>query len=252
MQLAHLTSPAVAALSRDMPIVFPIGAVEQHSHHLPVFTDSLVIGELSRRADEQLKDEVLFAPVMWLGGSHHHLDFAGTLSASPRVYLDLLRDLAECFLHHGFRRFVFLNGHGGNSVPAQQALFEVRQKYRERPDLLLLMANYWMLGENPAASIPGLTQPAVQHACQWETSIMLALQPERVQDTEALKPVDFGNPFLPAVRSWVTQDVTEAGHIGDPRSGKAEIGHALLDHYTRDVVALLRRVVAWDGRSWSG
>jgi creatinine amidohydrolase len=180
MQLAYLTSPAVAALSRDVPIVFPIGAVEQHSHHLPVFTDSLVIEELSRRADEQLTDQVLFAPVMWLGSSHHHLDFSGTLSASPRVYIDLLRDLAESFLHHGFRRLVFLNGHGGNTVPAQQALFELRQKYRERQDLLLLMANYWMLGENPAASIPGLTQPAVQHACQWETSIMLALQPQHV------------------------------------------------------------------------
>ena len=55
---------------------------------------------------------------------HHHLDFPGTLSAAPRVYLDLLDDLVENFLTHGFRRIVFLNGHGGNIVPGQQAVFE--------------------------------------------------------------------------------------------------------------------------------
>ena len=42
-----------------------------------------------------MADRVLIAPLMWLGNSHHHMDFQGTLSASPRVYLDLLNDLAE-------------------------------------------------------------------------------------------------------------------------------------------------------------
>ena len=92
---------------------------------------------------------MLFAPLLWLGNSHHHLDFPGTVSASPRVYLDLLIDLAESFLFHGFRRFVLLNGHGGNIVPAQQALFELRQRYRSRNDLLLLSATYWSAGDSP-------------------------------------------------------------------------------------------------------
>lgn len=252
MHLADLSSPAVDALPRNTPVVFPIGALEQHSRHLPVFTDSAVAGELARRASEALGDQVLFAPVMWLGNSAHHLDFAGSMSASPRVYVDMLRDMAECMLRHGFCRIVFLNAHGGNSVPGQQALYELRQKYRERNDLLLLLANFWMLGSNPRESIPALTQPAIQHACQWETSIMLALQPQNVGDATQLEPVDYGNPFQPAIRSWVTQDVTANGHIGDPRSGTKEIGEALLDIYANDVVSLLRRVVAWDGKSWSG
>ena len=71
------------------------------------------------------------------------------MSAAPRTYLDTLRDMAENFLHHGFRRIVFINGHGGNIVPAQQATFELRQKYRSRSDLLLLSATYWTAGADP-------------------------------------------------------------------------------------------------------
>jgi creatinine amidohydrolase len=56
-----------------------------------------------------LQDSVLFAPLMWIGNSDHHLDFPGTLSASPRTYLDLLSDLAANAIHHGFRRIVFVN-----------------------------------------------------------------------------------------------------------------------------------------------
>src|SRR5215207_1595584 len=154
MDLIELSWPAVAALSKDTPIVFPIAALEQHGHHLPVFTDSLLLGELVRRAGESLGQQVLFAPLQWLGNSDHHLDFAGTLSAPPRTYLDLLNGLAENFLQHGFRRLVFLNGHGGNDVPGRQAVFELRQRHRQRVDVLFLMATYWNLGVRPWESKP--------------------------------------------------------------------------------------------------
>src|SRR5215813_4181542 len=121
MHLTDLNWPAIAALSKDTPVVFPVAALEQHGAHLPVFTDSLLLGEILRRASEQFTRSVLFAPLLWLGNSHHHLDFSGTLSASPRTYLEMLEDLAENLLHHGFRRLVFLNGHGGNDVPGRQA-----------------------------------------------------------------------------------------------------------------------------------
>src|SRR6476660_1653591 len=109
MQLSDLKWPDIAALSRDVPIVIPIAALEQHGRHMPLFTDSLLLGEVVRRVHERLADHVLLAPLMWLGNSEHHLDFAGTLTAAPRTYLDLLQNLAENFLHHGFRRIVFIN-----------------------------------------------------------------------------------------------------------------------------------------------
>src|SRR3954454_20573124 len=98
MRLTDLPWPAVAALSKDTPVVIPVAALEQHGHHLPVFTDSMLLGEIVRRVGERFTDRVLFAPLTWLGNSDHHLEFAGTLSAPPRTYLDTLNGLAENFL----------------------------------------------------------------------------------------------------------------------------------------------------------
>src|ERR1051326_3276058 len=98
VQLADLAWPAVQALDKNIPVIFPVAALEQHGHHLPVFTDSLLLGELVRRTAEKLSERVLIAPLMWLGNSDHHLDFPGTLSAAPRLYLDMLGGLLENFI----------------------------------------------------------------------------------------------------------------------------------------------------------
>ncbi len=143
MQLADMTWTAIQNLDRNTPVVIPVAAVEQHGHHLPVYTDSLLLGEVIRRVAAATEQKVLFAPLQWLGNSHHHIDFPGTVSAGPRLYLDLLVELMETFIGYGFRRILFLNGHGGNITPGKQAVFEVRQRHRHRDDLLLLFATYW-------------------------------------------------------------------------------------------------------------
>jgi creatinine amidohydrolase len=252
MLLAELTWPDVAALDKNTPVVFPLAALEQHGRHLPLYTDSMLMGEIARRAELELRDEVLFAPLQWLGNSHHHLDFPGTMSAEPRVYLDLLGGMMENFLAHGFRRLFFLNGHGGNDVPGKQAVFELRQRHRGRADLLLLFATYWNLAPGAAASHPGLTQRVMGHACEWETSMILRLAPQLVKDHAAADEVPFGNPFEPASRGWTMNDRSVPGHVGDPRSANAEKGEALFQTFTTATVAMLRRVLAWDGSGWEG
>jgi creatinine amidohydrolase len=250
VELLEMTWPQVAALSRDVPVVVPIAALEQHGRHMPLFTDSLLLGEVIRRAKEPLKDRVLFTPLMWLGNSHHHMDFPGTLSASPRVYLDLLIDLAENLIAHGFRRIVLLNGHGGNIVPASQALFELRQKVRSRSDLLLLSATYWILGTRTGPIDPSLRQTQMGHACEFETSMMLRLAPQLVGDYRAAAEVPWGRAFAPATRAWITKDRTEAGHIGFPQHASAEKGEILFRAFAADVVAFLERLIAWNGTEW--
>lgn len=252
MLLQEMTWPEVNDLSRDTPVVFPVAALEQHGRHMPVFTDSYLLGEVVRRVAERRRDRVLFAPLQWLGNSDHHLDFAGTLSAPPRVYLDLLAGLLENFISYGFRRLVLLNGHGGNIVPIQQVVFEVRQRYRTRDDLLLLGATYWTLGARPSDAGAGIGQGRMGHACEWETSMMLRLAPQLVRNHTAVEAVPFGNPFEPASRGWITRERSAPGHIGDPRTATAEKGELLFGLFADDVVALLDRVLAWDGRSWDG
>ncbi len=252
MELSDMTWPAVAALDRDMPVVFPIAALEQHGRHMPLFTDSLLLGEVIRRVKlEPVAERVLFAPLTWLGNSHHHLDFPGTLSASPRVYLDTLRDLAESVLAHGFRRVVFVNGHGGNAVPGQQALFELRQKYRDRRGLLLLSLTYWDAAGDPTTRVPGLVQTQMGHACEWETSMVLRLAPHLVGGDHAAVPeVPFGRAFAPGHRAWVMPDRSEPGHVGNPAVAAAEKGEGLFAHFAGGVTTFLERVLAWDGREW--
>src|SRR5258705_680589 len=110
MRLQDMTWPEIGDLSRDIPVLVPVAALEQHGHHMPVFTDSMLLGEVVRRVGEAMTDRVLIAPLMWLGNSHHHMDFQGTLSGSPRRYLHLPTDIAENLLPHRFRPILFING----------------------------------------------------------------------------------------------------------------------------------------------
>jgi creatinine amidohydrolase len=251
MQLTDLKWTDVSRLSRDVPVVIPVAALEQHGHHMPLFTDSLLLGEVVRRAAPSLGERALFAPLMWLGNSEHHLDFPGTMSAAPRTYLDLLRDMAENFLFQGFKRIVFVNGHGGNNVPGQQAIFELRQKHREQSDLLLLWACYWDLAKPDASSMP-FVQNRMGHACEWETSMMLRMAPHLVGDLAGVQTVEWGAAFEPALRAWTTKDRTAIGHIGHPQHATAEKGEVLFQTFAAGLVKLLDRVVTWDGKSWSG
>jgi len=252
MNLQDLSWPAIEALSKDTPVVIPVAALEQHGHHLPVFTDSMLLGEIVRRVAERFTDRVLFAPLTWLGNSDHHLEFTGTLSAPPRLYLNLLNGLAENFLQHGFRRIFFINGHGGNDVPGKQAVFELRQRHRERDDLLFLFATYWGLGARPWEADPTLVQHEMGHACEWETSMILRIAPQLVGDYRNAPPVESGMPFAPATQGWITRERTVPGHIGQPHHASAEKGETLFRLFADDVAAMLERVIRWDGKSWKG
>ncbi|MEZ6087874.1 MAG: creatininase family protein [Pirellulaceae bacterium] len=252
MYLQELSWPQIDRLSRDLPVLIPVAAVEQHGHHLPVHTDSMLLGEIVRRTEVELQQEVLVTPLMWLGNSDHHLDFTGTLSAPPRVYLDMLVGLINNILFHGFKRILMLNGHGGNDIPGKQAMFEVRQNQRQRNDLLLLFTTYWSLGTQPWTTMPDIQQREMGHACEWETSMIMRIAPQLVGDYANADVVEPGNPFRPASRAWITKDRSAPGHIGRPHLATAEKGEHLFASFTQDTIALLRRMQQWDGVSWEG
>ena len=75
--------------------------------------------------------------------------------------------------------------------------------------------------------------------------------PKLVGASNQLEPVPFGSGFEPASRGWITRDRTAPGHIGDPRAATPEKGETLFRAFTDDVVRLLERILAWDGKSWA-
>lgn len=250
MLLHEQTWPKIEQLAKTTPVVIPIAALEQHGHHLPLFTDSMLLGEIVRRIEARMSNDVLIAPLQWLGNSDHHLDFPGTLSCPPRTYLDLLAGLVENFLMHGFTRILLLNGHGGNDIPGKQAIFEVRQRHRQRRDLLLLFTTYWSLGSEPWTQMPAIEQREMGHACEWETSMILRIAPELVGEYAQAPVIEPGNLFRPASRGWITKDRSHLGHIGWPHLATAEKGEHLFTVFTDDAEQLLRRMIAWDGAAW--
>lgn len=252
MRLSELTWPAIDALPRDIPVLIPLAAVEQHGHHLPLFTDSMLLGEVLSRTESAAGEEFLMLPLQWLGNSHHHLDFAGTLSANPRAYLDLVSSLVENVVQHGFTRILLINGHGGNEVPGQQVLFELRQLWRQRNDLLLLYSAYWSLADRQAAFFSELHQQQMGHACEWETSMMLQLACHLVGDYAAAAPNEPMEAFAPARRAWVTKDRSEHGHIGAPHLATPEKGEMLFNSFAEGLQRLIARMHSWDGQTWSG
>ena len=206
-----------------------------------------------RSVAQRLGDRIVWAPLLWLGNSHHHLDFAGTLSAAPRTYLDLLGDLIDNLVGHGFRRIVLLNGHGGNIVPASQAVFEARQRYREprrsAPAVGHLLAAGVSATRRESRLRPGPDGPRLRMG---DLDDSQAGAPPGGRPARRSSPSRSAIPSSPDTRGWITRERSTPGHIGDPRQASAEKGEILFRLFADDVAAFLDRVIAWDGRSWDG
>lgn len=193
MKLVEMTWPEVAALTKDeaAPVValLPIASIEQHGPHLAVSTDTALATAIAEQVESALPDDVVLCPTLTYGSSHHHLGFPGVMSISHETYVRVLVDLAESLLKSGFRRIVLFNGHGGNSVPGKQALNILSDRYDDKLHANIVLATYWELGGSAFAGDPPLETNALTHACEYETSMMLHVHPERVHMERAEESV---------------------------------------------------------------
>lgn len=238
----------------DKVIVLPLGSMEQHGHHLPLLTDTIICQEIVRRAEAELGDAALFLPILWVGVSEHHRGFPGTVSVRQRTYVRLLSDVMESLIGGGFRRVVLLNAHGGNDLPGRTAVYETQLRHRERRDLWLVFATWYTLAAPQIAALPALEQKWVTHSCELETSAMLRLRPELV-DMDAARgaAISFESAFYTPDSSRASrvsvvrpfEHVTETGAYGHPEHATAEKGEALLAAAVGEVVACVREIATW-------
>lgn len=255
MQLGELNWPAVPAQTPKV-VVVPIGSLEQHGHHLPLLTDSLIGGEIARRAADATHDIALFLPMLWIGASDHHRAFPGTASLSAETYTRVLKELLDSLIGSGFRRILLLNSHAGNITPAQMAISDKQIEYRQQfPDLYLVLASWFeiLTAESLAALDPTLLQTRISHACEWETSAIQAIRPDLVGDERPATRRRFDSAFwCPDFRKGSRVSVARtleqssgSGALGYPEQASPEKGEALLALAAREVAAFVREMADW-------
>lgn len=236
-------------------VVVPTGSLEQHGHHLPLLTDSMIGQAIADRAEAALGDEALFLPMLWLGSSHHHMAFPGTVSLTAGVYTQVLIDLVESLITHGFRRIFLLNSHAGNIVPAQSALYDVNLRhYKQISGLWLAFISWFDLAKEQVTSLDGVVQKSVLHACEWETSVIMASNGNLVKGPGRSTKSAFKSKFLSPdfsgpTRVHVAQTIDQSsapGSYGRPDLASREKGEAMIDVASKEVIDFIRDFATWE------
>jgi creatinine amidohydrolase len=236
-RLGLLSYGDVADLDRDRTVaVLPIGAVEQHGPHLPLDTDTFLATRVAEEAAARAQrgGPVLVAPTLAYGSSAHHMAFAGTLTLSAPTFLSALEELCASLARHGFRRLLVVNGHGGNSALAREAV----QQLAVQTPVLAAAVDYWALAREAAAEVRDSPPGGMAHACEFETSLMLHLRPESVR--HELVQREIPEPRFAAERldlvlpgtiaaGWRTDELSSSGVLGAPDLATAEKGKRLFE-----------------------
>ncbi len=227
----RLTSAAIARAKPTLA-VFGIGAIEQHSHHLPVGTDWIAVSELARRVAAELN--ALLVPSIPFSMSECHGPMAGTVWIKPATLAAVLRDVAQSLREQGIHRLLVLNGHGGNFVlePAIQAINQ------EFPDFRVVMpGEVWSQVENepPIFETGGIEV----HAGESETSTELYLNSEHVTPERADHVPPVGREYLDYV---FMNQISPDGTWGVPSKGTAEKGQRAMAGQVRAIVLFARKV----------
>lgn len=254
---AQLCTTDFAALDRARAIaVLPVAATEQHGPHLPLSVDATLVDGIVAAALPHLAPDLpaLFLPTQAVGFSPEHAAFPGTLTLQAETVIRLWTEVAECVAAAGVRKLVLFNSHGG-----QVGLLDpVARDLRARLGMLVYTTSWFQLplrdetGADPQAAFGAEEQRFGIHAGAIETSMMLALAPERVRMAAA-------QSFESAARAraerfallgdgrsaklaWQMQDYNPEGAVGNAAAADAARGRALVEAAGRALAQLLAEI----------
>lgn len=233
-------------LEHEDTIIIPTGATEQVGPHLPLSVDSIVAYEIAKRVAENTN--TLLAPLISIGYSDWHMQFAGTITLRFDTLIQVLRDIYESLIKHGFKKFMFINAHGGNNAVIEFLAYETRKKY----SVLTSAVDLWKLSREIARFIPELKEKKVLHGGlhggEIMTSVMLFLRPELVNmdKTKAeyvqnnaepnsfirrgsFNTVQFKDYHVSFFR--LAHEVTESGTTSDPIKASKEKGQKIVNKW---------------------
>lgn len=185
------TSFLPSSLEIGKVILIPIGHTEQHSYHLPMATDTLIIDAIAKGTANSIANLCSTLPVMPYGVSTHRSSFCGTLNTGGRVFEDFWLDIIRVLVSRGFDRFYFINGHGGNGSFLVNIIKYAGEKFRR---IFCATASLYLSGPDGSAIIEKYRESKIGgmgHACELETSIILHLRPDLVHMERVRDDTDF-------------------------------------------------------------
>ena len=237
IEWARLTGPEIRAVAArpEALAVLPIGSLEQHGPHLPVITDTASASAASIRAARLVSAQipVLVLPGLWTGMSEHHLPFGGTISLNFSELQGVLRGVVRSLRAIGFARLLIVNGHGGNVEPLAVAARELAHEY----GLPVIACTPWYLTRERVSEVAE-TAETPAHACEGETSMMMAIAPELVRTDRFEEAVRQRPEPIPRYdgfsRFWsFSERAPVTGVRGDPRPSTCREGRTLSRHPCR-------------------
>ena len=208
-------------------VLLPVGSIEQHGPHLPLKTDSLSAYTIALDVAKEFSGEILVLPPIYYGVSEHHMDFVGTITISSDVLIDLVCNIARSVMRHGIKKLVIINGHGGNISALEIA---VRRIADEGMDVILI---------NPWELITDVIEKTLEskiwgHACEFETSVILAIDESVVRKEKIPKnEIKSAGKYLDLwgkthVRwAWRTKYFSDYGVLGFPEKASKDKGRIL-------------------------
>ncbi len=238
-----------AKAEADAIVLLPVASTEQHGPHLATGVDTILCTEVCRRTALKVSSRrpIVVAPTVWMGLAEHHVAFGGTFSVSLATWHALLRDLCDAVLRAGFSKILIVNGHGGNMA----ALGALTTDLTRELDAAIATTSYWT-----KASQDGLIgavledQSGLIHACEAETSMMMAVTPELVDPSrleEAVGPnTGMAEVLSPPILRWRSfRDITPTGVLGDARRASADKGETLFDTFSNCLAEALLAGEPW-------
>ena len=238
-----------AYLKQSTAIIMPIGSTEQHGPNGLIGTDALTAEMIAWKLGEDLG--VMVAPTIAVGMAQHHLGFPGSMTLRPSTLIAVIQDMVNSLARHGFERFFFINGHGGNVATVTAAFSEIyaetslQTAASNRPPLRCVLRNWYMGRRVGEISKEVFGDDEGSHATPSEVALTYYGYPEV---GERLSKVPLDPPRAPDGDIYDADDYRRQfpdGRIGsNPSGATAEIGARILKAATADMIDDYRAFVA--------
>jgi creatinine amidohydrolase len=251
---AYLNWKQVDALPRESTLlVLPTASIEQHGHHLPLATDTLINNLLLGHALTKLPADlpVYALPPVHYGKSNEHVGFPGTLSVSATTFMAVVRDVGASISNAGFKKLVLYNTHGGNTSLVDVLARDLRAEFGLRTFALHGSGGVRFDGLSAQERTYGF------HAGEVETAYLLKATPELVDRgaytsnyiADVLQPATLLPEGGPATFAWLTRDIAASGVLGDPSAATAENGARWIDQAAARLAAAFEAMYRYTDHS---